>query len=82
MNPYRRDKRPGIDRDPDESAEQRSLLWIWLGLGLLLVVYEAGQPAPFGSVGTLGMLISILAIRGLVGSYVTRLRHGGRRERS
>ncbi|MDI3288004.1 hypothetical protein [Polyangium sp. 15x6] len=82
MNPYRNDESSGIDSDPDESAEQRSLLWTWLGLGLLLIVYEAGQPAPFGSVGTLGVLISILALRGLVGSYVTRLRHGGRRERS
>ncbi|MDI1475740.1 hypothetical protein [Polyangium sp. y55x31] len=77
MSPYR-EKRSGIDQGPEENAEQQILHWTLLGLGVLLVVYEIGQPAPFGSVGTLGMLILILALRGLVGPYVTRLRHGGR----
>ncbi|HVK63494.1 MAG TPA: hypothetical protein VM694_03420 [Polyangium sp.] len=81
MNSYRRNEMMEIDRDPEGSAEQRSFLWIWLGIGLLLVVYDAGQPGPWGAVGSVGMLMSFLALKGLLGPCTTRLRSRGRRGR-
>lgn len=66
MDPYRTDeKNREIDPTSGASDDWEVLVWILL-LGLLLVVYEAGQPEPFGSVGTLGMLISFLALKSLV----------------
>ncbi|TKC98715.1 hypothetical protein [Polyangium fumosum] len=82
MNPYRRNETTGIDPDADGRAEQRSLLWVWLGIGLLLVVYDAGRPGPWGAVGSVGMLMSFFALKGLFGPCITRLRSRGRRGRS
>ncbi|MDI1445908.1 hypothetical protein [Polyangium sp. 6x1] len=81
MNPYRRNENAKIERDP-EGSEQRGLLWVWLGLGLLLVLYDAGRPGPWGAASSLGMLMSLLALKGLVGPCITRLRREGRRERN
>jgi len=89
MDPYRTDgDKAEIEQPPGVSDERGILLWIFF-LGLLLVVYEAGQPEPFGSVGTLGVLIALLAVRGLVGPHLSRLcrslqrrRRAGRGERS
>jgi hypothetical protein len=76
MNPYRSDeKKQDIERAPDASDDGGILLSILL-LGLLLVVYDAGQSEPWGAVGSLGMLISFLALKSLIGLYITRLRGG------
>ncbi len=67
MSPYRnQDDKTEIGEATSTNGDEGALLWMGLALGILLMASEAAQPGAWGAVGSLGILLSILVLRGLV----------------
>lgn len=72
MNPYRieTDKQESHDK-PNVVESDCVLAWLWLAIGVILIMTDVGQPGPWGAWSSLGMLISGLAIVALTRHYAT-----------
>jgi hypothetical protein len=66
MDPYRnRIDQPSSSGAENWRDEEFWIGWVWLGIGALMVATDARQPGPWGAAGSLGMLLSLLALTSL-----------------
>ena len=72
MNPYRIDTNKQAAPDKPNVAESDTMLaWLWLAIGVILIMTDVGQPGPWDAWSSLGMLLSGLAIVALARHYAT-----------
>jgi hypothetical protein len=75
MNPYRNTTKATQNiENPAACEDDSTVAWVWFGLGCLLVFTDIGQPGPWGTWSTLGMLLSALAAAALSQHYALKWR--------
>lgn len=81
MNPYRleAEKQQACTDEPPAREDDSAIAWVWLGLGVILILTDVGEPGPWGTWSSLGMLLSGLAIVGLWRYYATKWKHARNR---
>ena len=78
MSPYRTEaERPvaAEERALPVYAEDGAIAWVWLSVGVILIMTDAWQPGPWGALSSLGMLISGLALVALGRHYVAKWKY-------
>ncbi len=75
MNPYRIEPETRVSVDePPTHDDDAVVVWVWFATGAILILAEAGQPGPWGTWSSLGMLISVLALIALWRHYHAKWR--------
>ena len=76
MNPYRIEAEKNVPLDePPVHESDIAIVWVWLGIGAIMIGTDAGRPGPWGAASSLGMLLSGLALIALWQYYVAAWRH-------
>lgn len=80
MNPYRLNSNPKhISDEAPRSGDDIPILWVWFGIGAIMMMAGAMQPGPWGPGSSLGMLLSALASIALCRHYAAKWNAGRRR---
>jgi hypothetical protein len=75
MSPYRIETEKKVPTNASSvQGDDAIVAWVWLGVGAVLISADAGQPGPWGTWSSLGMLISGLALVALYRHYAAKWR--------
>jgi hypothetical protein len=73
MNPYRiKGEKQHIADEPPRYEDDIPIVWVWFGIGAIMIMAGAMQPSPWGPGSSLGMLLSALASIALRQHYAAK----------